>query len=175
MDARASGARGRAALVAGLVLAIAVASCGGDEDRASQPAIPRDIAEQLAVQSLDIAEALERGDACGAAELADSLRASAREAIERGQVPAPLGSELDRAVARLSREIECVPPANGNEPEPGDDAEREEDDGEPGQDGEQVTTTTSTTPETTTTVEDTTTTVEDTTTTLEDTTTLDEG
>lgn len=171
MDARASGAGGRAALVAGLVLAFAVTSCGGEErDREAGPAIPRDIAEQLAAQSIDIAEALERGDACGAAELADSLRASAREAIERGQVPAPLGNELQRAVARLSREIECVPSAAGEEPKPKDDAEPDGEDGEDGQGGEEGddVTTTSTTP-------DTTTTVEETTTTLEETTTLDEG
>lgn len=150
------------------MLAFAVTSCGGEErDRAAGPAIPRDIAEQLAAQSIDIAEALERGDACGAAELADSLRASAREAIERGQVPAPLGNELKRAVARLSREIECVPSATGEEPKPKDDAEPDGEDGQGGEEGDDVTTT-STTP-------DTTTTVEDTTTTLEETTTLDEG
>ena len=167
MDARTSGAGGRAAFVAGLVLAFAVTSCAGEEgDREAAPAIPRAIAEQLAAQSIDIAEALERGDACGAAELADSLRASAREAIKRGDVPAPLGNELQRAVARLTREIECVPA--GEEPAPGDDAD-------PGQeDGGDGATTTSTTPDTTTTT-DTTTTVEDTTTTLEETTTLDEG
>ena len=169
MDARASGAGGRAALVAGLVLAFAVTSCAGEEgDQEAAPAIPRAIAEQLAAQSIDIAEALERGDACGAAELAGSLRASAREAIERGEVPAPLGNELQRAVARLTREIECVPA--GEEPAPGDDADPGQEDGGDGGDGA---TTTSTTPDTTTT--DTTTTVGDTTTTLEETTTLDEG
>ena len=168
MDARASGAGGRAALVAGLALAFAVTSCGGEEGgRAAAPAIPRDIAEQLAAQSIDIAEALERGDGCGAAELADSLRASAREAIERGEVPAPLGNELQRAVARLSWEIECAPAAIGEDPAPEDDAEPQGEDGEDGEEGDDVTTT-STTP-------DTTTTVEDTTTTLEETTTLDEG
>jgi hypothetical protein len=148
------------------VLAFAVTSCAGEEgDQEAAPAIPRAIAEQLAAQSIDIAEALERGDACGAAELAGSLRASAREAIERGEVPAPLGNELQRAVAGLTREIECVPA--GEEPASGDDAD-------PGQeDGGDGATTTSTTPDTTTT--DTTTTVGDTTTTLEETTTLDEG
>jgi hypothetical protein len=67
------------------VLGIAVTGCGGEErGREARLAIPRDIAEQLAAQSLGIAEALDRGDACGAAELADSLRASAREAIDGG-------------------------------------------------------------------------------------------
>jgi hypothetical protein len=155
----------RAALVAGLVVAFAGTGCGGEEERASRPAIPRDVAEQLAAQSLDVAETLESGDAYRAAELADSLRASAREAIERGQVPAPLGRELERAVARLSRQIDCAPTARGDEREPGEDSGPDEEDG-----GD---TTTSTSPDTTTT--DATTTVDDTTTTLEETTTLDEG
>jgi hypothetical protein len=153
------------------MLAFAITSCGGEKGgREAAPAIPRDVAEQLAAQSLDVAEALESGDPCGAAELADSLRASTRQAIQRGQVPAPLESELQQAVARLTRQIECVPA--GEEPAPGDDADPgQEDDG----DGA---TTTSPTPDTTTTgttTTDTTTTVEDTTTMLEETTTLDEG
>ena len=150
------------------MLAFAITSCGGEEGgREAAPAIPRDVAEQLAAQSLDVAEALESGDACGAAELADSMRASARRAIQRGQVPAPLASELERAVARLTRQIECVTSPNEEEPEPGDAPPGEDDDGDGGD------ATTSTTADTTTT--EPTTTVEDTTTTLEETTTLDEG
>ena len=149
------------------MLAFAITSCGGEEGGREAAAIPRDVAEQLAAQSLDVAEALESGDACGAAELADSMRASARRAIQRGQVPAPLASELERAVARLTRQIECVTSPNEEEPEPGDAPPGEDDDGDGGD------ATTSTTADTTTT--EPTTTVEDTTTTLEETTTLDEG
>jgi hypothetical protein len=116
MDAR----RGIAAALS----ALALAACGGDGGAGEQgtgtprsqpgttapePALPADLAEDLAQASDEVAASLDEGDSCGAKDEAERLREETEEAIESGEVPSALREPLLSAVERLEGQISCLP------------------------------------------------------------------
>ena len=54
--------------------ALALAGCGGGE-KAAPPTLPTSVADGLATQSESVAQMLDAGDTCGAAQEADELLA----------------------------------------------------------------------------------------------------
>jgi hypothetical protein len=93
-----------------LTLAIALAGCGGssNETAQSQPQLPRVVAEDLASKSDAVADALDAGDTCKAAELADRLKDAVEGALAGGQVPTPFQAELERTATELQNEVNCT-------------------------------------------------------------------
>jgi hypothetical protein len=102
--------RPRAGTLAALTLAIALAGCGGssDETAQSQPQLPHAIAEDLASKSDAVADALDAGDTCKAAELADRLKDAVEGALAGGQVPPAFQAELERNATELQNEVNCT-------------------------------------------------------------------
>lgn len=92
----------RIASAAACTAAVLTAGCGGSE----REAIPRFTAEALAVQSDKVAEAVARGDRCGADRLADELLGSAESAT----LPADYRAPLLSAVRSLAARLDCPPP-----------------------------------------------------------------
>ena len=89
-----------------------VVGCGGD--RRNAPQLSSDVGRDLAAQTAEVEEALAEGDAGRARKEADELVAAVREAIDRGEVPAPLADELLPAaehLASLVPEPQAEPPA----------------------------------------------------------------
>jgi hypothetical protein len=111
---------------AALVVAVALAACGGDDTAsdetgtAAAASLPRSVAEELALASDDVAELLEAGDGCAASGRAAELRERTLAAIENGDVPAPLEQPLLTAVDRLAAQIVCEPATTQEEDEEGD-------------------------------------------------------
>lgn len=91
-----------------LSLAIALAGCG-DSTRTSaqEPALPRAVANDLAAKSDQIAAALDSGDVCGAARLADGLKDAVDAAVSGGQVPLAFQDELEQTATDLQNEVNC--------------------------------------------------------------------
>jgi len=119
-----------------LAAVFALSACGSDED--SPPtettvSLRAATAERLAQRSERIADELDSGDTCAAANSADELDAAVAEA----EIPAELRPELEAASEELVNSVNCPPP-----PEPEDkekeekDKEKEEEDG-PGEDSSQ--------------------------------------
>jgi hypothetical protein len=100
--------RPRAGTLAALSLAIALAGCG-DSTRpsAQEPALPRAVANDLAAKSDQIADALDSGDLCGAAGLADRLKDAVEAAVSGGQVPPAFQDELEQTATHLQNEVNC--------------------------------------------------------------------
>jgi hypothetical protein len=98
----------RPGTVAALSLAIALAGCG-DSTRTSaqEPALPRAVANDLAAKSDQIADALDSGDLCGAARLADRLEDAVDAAVSSGQVPPAFQDELEQTATDLQNEVNC--------------------------------------------------------------------
>jgi hypothetical protein len=93
---------------AALFLAIALVACGGSsQTEATEPALPAAIANSLADKADEIASALESGDQCGAARLADELKDGVEAAVAGGQVPAALSGELERTATELQNKVNC--------------------------------------------------------------------
>ena len=117
---------GRASAAA-LVVAVALAACGGDDgasnevETAAAPTLPRALAEELALASDDVAELLEAGDGCAASERAADLRERTLAAVESGEVPPELEEPLVTAVERLASRIACEPPVTEDDDEDEDD------------------------------------------------------
>jgi len=100
--------RPRAGRLAALSLAIALAGCGGSTGTSAQePALPRSVANDLAAKSDQIAAALDSGDRCGAAELADRLKDAVDTAVLGGQVPPAFQDELEQTATDLQNEVNC--------------------------------------------------------------------
>jgi hypothetical protein len=98
----------RLGTVAALSLAIALAGCGDrNKTSAQEPALPRAVANDLAAKSDQIAEALESGDLCGAAGLADRLKHAVEAAVSDGQVPPAFLDELEQTATDLQNEVNC--------------------------------------------------------------------
>ena len=98
----------RAGTVAALSLAIALAGCGAStRTSAQEPALPRALANDLAERSDQIADALDSGDLCGAAGLADRLKDAVEAAVSGGQVPPDFQDELEQTATDLQNEINC--------------------------------------------------------------------
>jgi hypothetical protein len=98
----------RLGTVAALSLAIALAGCG-DSNRTSaqEPALPRAVANDLAAKSDQIADALDSGDLCGAAGLADRLKDAVEAVVSGGQVPPAFQDELEQTATDLQNEVNC--------------------------------------------------------------------
>ena len=97
----------------GLLFLLALAGCGGGGGDAAPPpgpAIERATAERLASTSDSIAEALDNGDVCGAAGLADRLNEQVIEAINAGRVPTTFQEDLQARANELVNTVNCPPP-----------------------------------------------------------------
>ena len=111
-------------IVIALGAALAPTSCGGsDQSSAEEPRLPRALASDLAETSEAIADALDAGDVCGAAGLADQLKDAVDAAVAAGRVPAEFRGELEQAALDLQNGVNCEAPP-------------EEEDGEEGEEGE---------------------------------------
>jgi hypothetical protein len=97
-----------------LGLALVLAGCGGGSNQTaqSQPELPRAIAQDLASRSDAIADALDAGDTCKAAELADELKDAVDAALS--QVPPLFQRELERNATDLQNDVNC-PEEHGEE------------------------------------------------------------
>jgi hypothetical protein len=96
---------------------LAVAGCGGGGGDAAPPpgpAIDRATAEQLASTSDAIADALDGGDVCGAAGLADDLNAQVIAAINLRKIPPAFLEDLQARANELVNTINCPRPADEN-------------------------------------------------------------
>jgi len=69
--------------------------------------LPRSVANDLAAKSDQIAAALDSGDRCGAAELADRLKDAVDTAVLGGQVPPAFQDELEQTATDLQNEVNC--------------------------------------------------------------------
>jgi hypothetical protein len=100
--------RPHAGTLAALCLAIALAGCGGGSSpTTAQAELPRAVADDLASRSDAIADALDRGDQCKAAQLADELKKAVESAVSEGQVPSAFQEELVRNATDLQNEVNC--------------------------------------------------------------------
>jgi hypothetical protein len=105
-----------------------LAGCGGGGGDAAPPpgpAIERATAEQLASTSDAIADALDGGDVCGAAGLADELNDQVIEAINAGRIPPAFQEDLQSRANELVNSVNCPPPPT--EDDAGDDDESKKD------------------------------------------------
>jgi DNA repair exonuclease SbcCD ATPase subunit len=90
---------------------VALAGCGGGGDaRPEEPRLPRAVAERLAQESEAIADMLDAGDTCGAAEQADVLEDAVEEAIGNGDVPEAFQAELLETARQLQNDVNCPQP-----------------------------------------------------------------
>jgi hypothetical protein len=96
--------------LAGLSAVLALAACGGGDATPEEPGIPPTVAERLAEESEAIADKLDAGDTCGAAQQADVLEDAVQQAITEGDVPAALQDELLQTARQLQNEVNCPQP-----------------------------------------------------------------
>jgi hypothetical protein len=96
---------------------LALAACGGEDARPEEPTLRPGLAERLAEQSEAIADKLDAGDACGAAQEADILNNQAQAAIDAGEVPPAFQSELMSTVNELVNTVNCPQPPPPPPPE----------------------------------------------------------
>jgi hypothetical protein len=75
--------------------------------------LPRALADALASQSEQIAEALDARDSCRASSLARALQANTIAAINARRVAGPLQEPLASTVTDLASRIRCTPPPTG--------------------------------------------------------------
>lgn len=111
-----------------IVLGAILGGCGSDEggEDAEAPVLPGATAERLAAQSDEIADTLERGDVCGAADQADALSL----AISEEEIPEDLRPEVEAATEQLVNQVNCPEPVEGKKEDK--DEEKEEKDEEEG-------------------------------------------
>lgn len=89
--------------------ALATTSCGGSsQSSADEPRLPRAIASDLAEKSEAIAAALDAGDECGAANLADELKDAVDAAVAAGRIPPEFQEELEGTAVELQNGINCT-------------------------------------------------------------------
>jgi hypothetical protein len=102
-----------------LSCALVLAGCGGGAEGPAPPAaaIDRAAAEELARRADEIADAYTGGDVCGAAQLADELKAEAEQAVASGAVPRARQAELEAVVDDLVNRINCPPPTEEEDEE----------------------------------------------------------
>jgi glucose/arabinose dehydrogenase len=110
-----------------LAAAVAVpAGCSSDDEPAKPkpPRIPAATAADLASMSDEIADDLDAGDVCAAAQRADELS----EAVERARLPERF-REVEEVATTLVDTVNCPPPP---EPEKKDEGKRDGGNGEGG-------------------------------------------
>jgi hypothetical protein len=96
-------------------MAIALAGCGDSSGTsAKEPALQRAVANDLAAKSDQIADALDSGDRCGAARLADRLKDAVEAAVSGGQVPPAFQHELEQTATDLQNEVNCEEKKNND-------------------------------------------------------------
>ena len=103
----------RRALPLLVVLALALAGCGGAARRAAapqQPKLPRVLAQSWKQRADSVAGALAAGDGCTAQRLATALRTSVIAAVNARQVPRRFLEPLTSGVNELASQITCTPP-----------------------------------------------------------------
>lgn len=105
---------------------VALAACGGGDARPEEPGLPRAVAERLAQESEAIAERLDAGDTCGAAQQADVLENAVEEAIGNGDVPDAFQAELLETARQLQNDVNCPQPPPPPPPEQDCEALEEE-------------------------------------------------
>jgi multidrug efflux pump subunit AcrA (membrane-fusion protein) len=106
---------------------LALAGCGGDGDaRPEEPGLPRAVAERLAQESEAIADKLDAGDTCGAAQQADILEDAVEQAIGNGDVPDAFQAELLETARQLQNDLNCPQPPPPPPPEQDCEALEEE-------------------------------------------------
>jgi hypothetical protein len=109
--------------LAALGAMLALAACGGGGDaRPEEPGLPRALAERLAGQSEAIADKLDAGDTCGAAQEADVLEDTVEQAIAAGDIPEAFQAELTATAKKLQNDVNC-PAEPPPPPPPADDCE----------------------------------------------------
>jgi len=99
------------------------------ESEVEGPRIERAIANELADLSDEVADRLESGDSCGAAESAAQLRERLTAAINEGKVPETYLEELSGATNELELGVPtCIdkipPPAPDTDEDEDDDADK---------------------------------------------------
>jgi hypothetical protein len=99
-------------LTACSAIVLALAGCGGDGEanNAAEPRIDSAVATQLADASDEVAQLVEEGNVCEAAERADELLLAAETEVENGTVPPELAGPLLENARALQNEINCDPP-----------------------------------------------------------------
>ena len=112
--------------LASAVLALAACGGGGGDARPEEPTLPRGLAERLAQESEGIADKLEAGDQCGAAEQADVLEDAVEQAIADGDVPDEFQAELTATARKLQDDVNCPQPEPPPAPAPDCDELEEE-------------------------------------------------
>ena len=116
----------------GLLFLLAVAGCGGGGGNTAPPpgpAIERATADRLASTSDAIADALDEGDVCGAAGLADELNGQVIDAINTGRIPPAFQEDLQARTNELVNTVNCPPPTT-EEPGEGDEDSKEKKEGD---------------------------------------------
>jgi hypothetical protein len=96
---------------------LALAACGGGDARPEEPGLPPGVAERLAAQSEAIADKLDAGDTCAAAQEADVLQDEAQAAVDAGRVPPAFQNELMSTVDELVNTVNCPQPPPPAPPE----------------------------------------------------------
>jgi hypothetical protein len=90
---------------------LVLAGCGGGGDaRPEEPGLRRAVAERLAQESEAIADMLDAGDTCGAAQQADVLEDAVEDAIGNGDVPEAFQAELLETARELQNDVNCPQP-----------------------------------------------------------------
>ena len=69
--------------------------------------MPRAVAIDAAAKSDQIADALDSGDRCRAARLADRLKDAVEAAVSGGQAPPAFQDDLEKAATDLQNEVNC--------------------------------------------------------------------
>lgn len=105
--------------LAGVVLALAACGGNGGDAPPEEPGLPPGLAERLAKESEAVADKLDAGDQCGAAEQADVLEDAVEQAIAEGKVPDVFQAELTAAAQKLQSDVNCPqpPPPPAGEPD----------------------------------------------------------
>jgi len=112
---------------------LALAGCGGQEEQAEPevegPRIERAIANELADLSDEVADRLDSGDSCGAAESAALLRERLTAAINEGKVPEAYLEDLSGAANELELGVpKCIDKIPPPPPDTGEDDADDNDD-----------------------------------------------
>lgn len=102
---------------------LALAACGGSggETAPEETGLAPRVAERLAAESEAVAERLDAGDRCGAAQQADVLEDAVEQAIGAGEIPPAMQDELLATARRLQNEVNC--PVEEPPPPPEDECE----------------------------------------------------
>jgi hypothetical protein len=103
------------------VVVLAAGCGGGGENVASEPApaptIDPAVADRLAAASDAVADALDAGDVCGAAGLADDLNAQVIAAVNAGEIPPRYQEDVQSRANELVNTVNCPQPADDDEDE----------------------------------------------------------